>query len=156
MASSSCGIHLCTDEVGLCALNLSVNEMLYQSISEKLLCVQVFTCRCLCTRKNTSDVCVCGEREAVYPRGRSDLVHFHLIYFQLTVSCWANQCPPRQPMSPAVPWEPGSVMNGSPVDTDAHIQTHTRTKKCRIQTCSSLPVGQAHHSRALWEVRRGG
>lgn len=41
MASSSCGIHLCTDEVGLCAFKLSVNEMLYQSISEKLLSVQV-------------------------------------------------------------------------------------------------------------------
>lgn len=48
MVSSSCWIHFYIDEVGLCAFNLSVNEMLYQSISEKLSSVQVFIHQCLC------------------------------------------------------------------------------------------------------------
>lgn len=60
MASSSCGIHICTDEVGLCAFKLSVNEKLYQSISEKLLSVQVVTHQCS-YEKDTSGVYVGGQ-----------------------------------------------------------------------------------------------
>lgn len=60
MASSSCGVHLCTDEVGLCAFKWSVNEKLYQSISEKLLSVQVVMHRCS-YEKDTSGVYVGGK-----------------------------------------------------------------------------------------------
>lgn len=35
-------------KVGLYAFNLSVNEMLYQSICERLLSVLVLMCHCLC------------------------------------------------------------------------------------------------------------
>ena len=64
MVLSSCRTRSYSDEVHMCAFNLSVNEMRYQSASEKLLSVQVFMCQCLymCVC-----VCVC-VREAVCAR----------------------------------------------------------------------------------------
>lgn len=61
-------MHLCTDE-GLCAFDLSVNEMLYQSVSEKLLSVQVFMCRC--SYEKTVPVVCMWERDSVsFPAGQ--------------------------------------------------------------------------------------
>lgn len=62
MASSSCGIHLCTDEEGLCAF--IVNEMLNQmgDMREAFMwtSVSVF----VHMKKHTGGVCVCA-RETV-------------------------------------------------------------------------------------------
>lgn len=126
MVLSSCGIYPCRRKVGLCAFNLSVNEMFYQSISERLLSVQVFMCQSLCIWEKC-DWCVCAWGDCVQLHGRSGSVHFHLIYLKLIVPRWANQCPPSQPMSPAVPWEQSSVMNGSLVSSNAHLHAFKKT-----------------------------